>query len=153
MSIKMQAAIRMTGPARPDQEARDSCEIRSVHPERVAMARKRLMAPGVYAELAETFSALGDATRVKIIYTLMHGELCVCDLAAALGTTEPAVSQHLRILKGLRWVRPRRSGRMVYYSLDDGHIKALLELGLTHAKDLLPRAADQHPMADASPQP
>ena len=111
----------------------DQCDLRTVHPDRVQEARAKLMGDHVYAELAETFSALADSNRAKIIYSLMGGELCVCDLAAVLGVSESAVSQHLRILRNLRWVRNRKHGRVVYYSLDDDHIKALLELSLAHA--------------------
>lgn len=89
----------------------------------------------VFDGLAATFSALADPSRVRICYSLLAGETCVSDLAAVIGISESAVSQHLRILRNLRWVRNRKDGRMVYYFLEDEHIRSLLELSLTHATD------------------
>ena len=84
------------------------------------------------AALAETFRMLGDATRVRMLDALAHAELCVCDLAALLGLSESAVSHQLRLLRGLRLVRPRRAGRMVFYALDDQHVTQLFRQGLGH---------------------
>lgn len=87
----------------------------------------------MYTRLAETFSALADSNRSKIIYSLREHELCVCDLAAVVGISESAVSQHLRILRNLRLVKQRRQGRMAYYSLNDEHIETLLQVCLEHS--------------------
>ena len=106
---------------------------RALHPERVDAARHRLNNGRIHATLAETFSGLADTNRVKIIDSLMVGEMCVSDLSVVLGISESAVSQHLRILRNLRWVRHRKSGRIVYYALEDEHIRSLLELSLAHA--------------------
>ena len=111
------------------------CPVRVVHPEAIARAQGALRPDELYADLAETFRALGDASRAKILHALLTGELCVCDLAALVGITESAVSQHLRVLRGLRIVRPRKAGRVVYYSLEDACIRALLTIGLTHLDD------------------
>jgi ArsR family transcriptional regulator, lead/cadmium/zinc/bismuth-responsive transcriptional repressor len=85
--------------------------------------------------LAETFRLLGDPTRVRMLDALAPGELCVCDLASLVGISESAVSHQLRLLRGLRLVRPRRAGRQVFYSLDDRHILQLLRLALTHVRE------------------
>jgi ArsR family transcriptional regulator len=85
--------------------------------------------------LAETFRVLGDPTRVKILDALGRGELCVCDIAALAGISESAVSHQLRLLRGMRLVRPRRAGRLVYYTLDDQHIMELLRQALTHVEE------------------
>ena len=114
--------------------AQDQCEVRSIHPQAVEEARRALLEDQAYAQLAETFSALADSNRTKIVYSLMGRELCVCDLAAVVGVSESAVSQHLRILRNLRWVRNRKEGRLVYYSLNDDHIRALMEISLTHSR-------------------
>ena len=114
--------------------AQDQCEVRSIHPQAVEEARRALLEDQAYAQLAETFSALADPNRTKIVYSLMGRELCVCDLAAVVGVSESAVSQHLRILRNLRWVRNRKEGRLVYYSLNDDHIRALMEISLTHSR-------------------
>jgi ArsR family transcriptional regulator len=85
--------------------------------------------------LADTFRVLGDPTRLRILDALASGELCVCDIASLVGISESAVSHQLRLLRGMRLVRPRRAGRLVYYSLDDHHIIELLNQGLTHVEE------------------
>ena|SRR5580765_4062595 len=85
--------------------------------------------------LAETFKVLGDATRVRILDAISRSERCVCDIAAIVGLSESAVSHQLRLLRGLRLVRPRRDGRQVFYALDDHHIVRLFEQGLEHVQE------------------
>jgi ArsR family transcriptional regulator len=85
--------------------------------------------------LAETFRVLGDPTRVRILDALSAGELCVCDIAALVGTSESAASHQLRLLRGMRLVRPRRAGRLVYYAVDDQHILELLKQAATHVEE------------------
>ena len=85
--------------------------------------------------LAETFRVLGDPTRVRILDALSGGEVCVCDIASIAGISESAVSHQLRLLRSRRLVRPRRAGRMVFYSLDDHHIIELLRQALTHVQE------------------
>src|SRR5262245_16072094 len=113
----------------------DDCPVRVVHPEAIARARTALRPDEDYADVAETFRALGDASRAKILHALLAEELCVCDLAALIGVTESAVSQHLRVLRALRVVRPRKAGRVVYYRLEAACIRALLTVALTHLDD------------------
>ena len=85
--------------------------------------------------LADTFRVLGDPTRVRILDALSHGELCVCDIASVVGISESAASHQLRLLRGMRLVRPRRAGRLVYYAVDDHHILELLQQALTHVEE------------------
>jgi ArsR family transcriptional regulator len=85
--------------------------------------------------LAEIFKVLGDPTRVKILYILLQEKLCVCDIASVLGMTNSAISHQLRLLRNLKLVKFRKEGKMVYYSLDDDHIKKLLEMGVEHAEE------------------
>jgi ArsR family transcriptional regulator, lead/cadmium/zinc/bismuth-responsive transcriptional repressor len=98
----------------------------------------RLMSPRLVERLAETFRALGDPTRVRILDALSKAELCVCDLAARLSLSESAVSHQLRLLRSLRLVRSRRAGRMVFYTLDDDHITGLFAQGLEHVREAAP---------------
>lgn len=84
--------------------------------------------------LAETFRALGEPTRVRILHALSERELCVCDMAALLGASQSAISHQLRILRQLRLVKARRSGRRVIYSLDDDHVVDLFRMGLEHVR-------------------
>jgi ArsR family transcriptional regulator len=85
--------------------------------------------------LAETFKVLGDATRVRILNAISHAELCVSDIASLLGLSESAVSHQLRLLRGMRLVRPRRAGQQMFYALDDHHIVRLFEQGLEHVQE------------------
>ena len=86
-------------------------------------------------EIAATFAVLGDPTRVRILDALSGGERCVCDIASLVGISESAVSHQLRLLRGMRLVRPRRAGRQVFYTLDDQHIVQLLRLAVTHVQE------------------
>lgn len=97
--------------------------------------REHLISPGAVEALAETFRILGDPTRVRILDVLSAGELCVCDIAELVGISESAVSHQLRLLRGMRLVRPRRAGRQVYYSFDDQHILSLFQQGLRHVTE------------------
>src|SRR5437588_10658802 len=108
------------------------CGVRCSQPQDVARSREQLKEDGTYSELAELFGALADATRARIVHTLMHQELCTCDIAAVVGVTESGVSQHLRVLRSLRLVKSRRAGKFVYYSLDDAHVALLIAVGLAH---------------------
>ncbi len=110
----------------------ERCLVHSVDPDRVDRGRALLLDDERYFHLAEMFRTLADATRAKIVYSLLHQELCTCDLAAIVGVSEAAVSQHLRMLRHLRVVKGRRDGKIVYYSLDDQHVRTLLAVSLTH---------------------
>ena len=90
--------------------------------------------PSVTA-LAETFKVLGDLTRVRMLDALTRTELCVSDLAELLHVSESAVSHQLRLLRGMRLVRARRDGRLVFYALDDDHIVGLFRQGLEHVEE------------------
>lgn len=83
-------------------------------------------------DLADFFKTFGDTTRVKILYALMDQDLCVADLAEAIGATQSAVSHQLRTLKQSRLVRAKREGKNVVYSLSDDHVHSILDQGMTH---------------------
>jgi ArsR family transcriptional regulator len=113
----------------------DTCEVYSTDERRVARVRTRLVSEDTATSLSETFRALGDPTRVRILDALAQAELCVCEIATLVGLSESAVSHQLRLLRSLRVVRPRRQGRMVFYALDDHHIKDLFVQGLRHVQE------------------
>ena len=94
----------------------------SIHGEKVIQA------------LSSTFKALGDPTRLKIIYALSKSSLCVCDIATLLDMTQSAISHHLRLLRDIKLVRFKKEGKLVIYSLDDEHVFELFEQGLVHAR-------------------
>src|ERR687897_2091844 len=113
----------------------DVCDLVQIDLARVRKLRSELVAADAVQGLADTFSALGDPTRVRILDVLSHGELCVCDLAAVLGLSQSAVSHQLRLLRGIRLVKPRREGRIVFYSLDDQHIISVFKQTLQHIEE------------------
>jgi len=113
----------------------EACDVIQIDLTRVRRLRAALVPADTVTTLAETFRALGDPTRVRILDVLSHGELCVCDLAAVLSLSQSAVSHQLRLLRGLRLVRARREGRMVFYALDDRHIISLFRQGLRHVQE------------------
>lgn len=85
--------------------------------------------------LADLFKTFGDPTRIRILYALSGGELCVCDIAELLGMTQSAISHQLRVLKQMFLVKFRRDGKTVYYSLADSHVATILAQGLEHVRE------------------
>src|SRR5438094_10383370 len=119
----------------------ERCQVECVEPEKAAAVRERLPGEAVSQDLAETFRVLADPGRVRLIAALLEGgELCVCDLAAVTGISQTACSHNLRLLRSSRLVRYRKQGRNVYYSLDDAHIRLLLDVGLQHVSHETARA-------------
>jgi ArsR family transcriptional regulator len=106
-----------------------------IHRDVIESVSHKLIDAAVAARVAETFKVLGDPTRVRIVHALSLAELCTCDLAMLLEISEPTVSHHLRTLRQMRLVRFRRQGRLVYYALDDEHIRRLFDDSLRHATE------------------
>jgi len=111
-----------------------TCEINYIDKKKVSSVRKRMLTETIMQKLSETFKVLGDATRTKIIFALSQEELCVCDIANLLGSTKSAVSHQLRVLRNMALVKYRKDGKIVFYSLDDEHIKNLFDEGLRHVE-------------------
>ena len=83
-------------------------------------------------ELSELFKLFGDSTRIEILCALMQEESCVGDLSERLGVSQSAISHQLRVLRGSRLVKARRSGQLMFYSLDDDHVHSIIRIGLEH---------------------
>jgi len=113
----------------------DVYQNRCIHPEKIARVRGAMSSEKEMNGLAETFKVLGDFTRVRILQALSVEELCVCALAALLELTQSAVSHQLRLLRAAHLVKFRKSGKIVYYSLDDDHVKNLFHQGLEHVRE------------------
>jgi len=107
-------------------------EDRPVDEEAVSEASHALIDEMRASQLALLFAALADPTRLRMISALNGHELCVCDLAGVLGMSQSAVSHQLRLLRNLGLVRNRKEGRLVYYALDDEHVRDLFNRGLEH---------------------
>jgi DNA-binding transcriptional ArsR family regulator len=119
----------------PEPVALDGCELKLVDAERVRSVQASLPADDLIDDLAEVFGLLSDPNRLRLLASLLEGgELCVCDLAAATGMAESTTSHALRLLRAHHVVKARRAGRMMHYSLRDGHVRMLLDLALEHVR-------------------
>ncbi len=110
------------------------CDCNAVHKEAVDAVRGNMLDDSVYAQVATFFKVLGDPTRMRILWALDQGELCVCDIANILGMTKSAVSHQLSTLREARLVKCRKDGKSVYYTLDDDHVRQMIEAGLHHTE-------------------
>jgi DNA-binding transcriptional ArsR family regulator len=118
-----------------DQAARDGCDVHVVDPERVTAVRARLVSQSIAEQMAGVFKVLADQSRCRLVAAIIEaGELCVCDLAATVDMSESNVSHHLRVLRANGLVRARRSGKMIFYSPDDAHIRVLLDITREHVE-------------------
>ena len=113
-------------------EEQDRCEVLEVHQEAVKKLEEELPPEELLYDLAELFKVFGDSTRIKILYALFEAELCGCDIAQALGMTQTAVSHQLRVLKANKLVKFRKEGKNVFYSLDDDHVRRIIDQGMEH---------------------
>jgi len=113
----------------------ESCNGNIIHEDIVVRVKDQLPAEETLYDLAELFKVFGDTTRIKIICALFESEMCVCDLSCLLNMTQSAISHQLRVLKSARLVKFRRKGKVVYYSLDDEHIKHIYDAGLNHISE------------------
>jgi DNA-binding transcriptional ArsR family regulator len=116
-----------------DNGKNDMCETFHVHPDKLAHARLHELDDDTSLRLAEVFKVLGDQTRIKLLSLLCREEeLCVCDIAEALGMGQSAISHQLRVLRNARLVKFRKDGKEAFYSLDDDHVVKLMMQGLEH---------------------
>lgn len=112
-----------------------ACSDTEQHAENVAKVRNGMLSERDFLFLAELFKALGDYTRVRILYALSINELCVCALAEVLDMSQSAISHQLRLLRAAKLVRYRKEGKNVYYALDDDHVRNLVTQGLDHIRE------------------
>jgi ArsR family transcriptional regulator len=113
----------------------DVCSVEAVDLIKVQRVQRKLPPAEEIQAMAEMFRALGDPTRLRIILALTTEEMCVCDLTALTEVSASAISHQLRVLRGLKLVKYRKQGKMVYYSLDDEHIKQLIAAVQEHVNE------------------
>lgn len=113
----------------------EHCDVPLIHEEVVQKVGKKMPQEELLYDLAELFKVFGDSTRIRILWALDEAEMCVCDIAALLGLTQSAISHQLRVLKQAKLVKNRRDGKVVYYSLDDDHVKKIFDQGLAHIRE------------------
>lgn len=111
------------------------CESTIVHESAVKKVLEAMPDEDLLYDAAELFKIFGDSTRIRILSALSENELCVCDICSVLNMTKSAVSHQLRILRQTKLVKNRRSGKEVYYSLDDDHVSSIMALALEHIKE------------------
>ncbi|GAC1364080.1 MAG: metalloregulator ArsR/SmtB family transcription factor [Actinomycetota bacterium] len=118
----------------------DTCAVKAIDSAKVMATREKLISGEEACHLSELFRLLGDPTRARILYALLEaGELCVCDLAATVEVPDTSVSHALRLLRTAGVVRSRRDGRMIRYSLEDAHVRMLLDLVREHLRHTEPQ--------------
>ena len=86
-------------------------------------------------DLAELFKVFGDSTRIRILYALFESELCVGDIAQLLNLSQSAVSHQLKLLKDAKLVKFRREGKIIFYALDDEHVRTIISMGMEHVEE------------------
>ncbi|MEH7300692.1 ArsR/SmtB family transcription factor [Neobacillus drentensis] len=119
---------------------RNVCEITCVDNEKAARVGQQLEKDHNISEVIKIFKALSDETRMKIAYALtLEDELCVCDVAHIVGATTATASHHLRHLNNLGLAKYRKEGKLVYYSLDDDHVKQLIHIAFAHQEEVAGR--------------
>ncbi|WYP26921.1 metalloregulator ArsR/SmtB family transcription factor [Alkalihalobacillus sp. FSL W8-0930] len=118
------------------KETQDTCEVVSFEEEKVQRVTGLVQSVD-FVPVADVFKALSDVTRLKIAYALLQEEeLCVCDVANIIGMTTASTSHHLRHLRNLRIAKSRKEGKMVYYSLDDEHVRQLVMMAVQHSQEV-----------------
>lgn len=113
----------------------DLCECNIIHEDVVELVRKQMLPPGLRAEMADFYKIMGDNTRISILHALSFSEMCVCDISMLLQMNQSTISHQLKTLRQTRLVKYRREGKVVYYSLNDDHIKQIIELVRIHLKE------------------
>ncbi len=111
------------------------CDCEMIHADSVAAVLEGLQDKALLLRNAEFFKVMGDPTRMRIVAALDQSELCVCDLAVVLDMTKSAISHQLRTLREANFVKSRRDGKVVYYSLKDEHVRQIFELGIEHLSE------------------
>ncbi len=111
-----------------------TCDCNIIHEEVVNKVLQKTPNEDIFNHLADLFKLIGDTTRCRILFALDESEMCVCDLANVLNMTKSSISHQLAVLRRSGVVKCRRSGKEVYYTLDDEHIVKLFEIGLEHIK-------------------
>ena len=108
------------------------CDCNVIHQDAVDTTKKNMPEENIFNKLAEFFKILGDTTRVKILFALDQNEMCVCDIANVLGMSKSSISHQLGTLRRSGIVKCRKSGKEVFYMLDDDHVQKVFEIGIEH---------------------
>lgn len=110
----------------------DICDEYESHTDYVELVRDDMYDIDHIYDLAELFKIFGDSTRLRIMSALLEHELCVCDISEVLEMNQSAISHQLRVLRTAGLIKVRRCGKSAFYSLDDEHVRKIIELGFEH---------------------
>lgn len=110
----------------------ERCDCDVIHDDVVNKVKGKMPEEEKLYDLAELFKVFGDSTRIRILWALDEAEMCVCDIAYLLNMTQSAISHQLRVLKQANLVKSRKDGKIVFYSLEDEHVKRIFDQGLIH---------------------
>jgi ArsR family transcriptional regulator, lead/cadmium/zinc/bismuth-responsive transcriptional repressor len=114
----------------------DICEVTCVDEAKVKRVKESVSKQNTLS-VSQIFKALSDDTRIKIAYALSEeDELCVCDVANIVGSSTATASHHLRLLRNLGLAKYRKEGKLVFYSLDDEHVRQLIQIAFEHQKEV-----------------
>lgn len=113
----------------------DKCENHVAHTELERKAAAAMPSDDMLRNMAELYKLFADYSRVRLLSLLLHGELCVGDLAELMGVAQPLISNHLRLLRNSKLVKYRKEGRCVFYSLADSHVEGILQQALDHVSE------------------
>ena len=105
------------------------------HTVKIKLVKAKLPADEQLCDLGDFFKVLGDTTRIRILYSLMESELCVCAISELLNMTQSAISHQLKVLKDAKLVSNRREGKTIYYYLADNHVRSIIGQGFEHLNE------------------
>ncbi len=108
------------------------CDCNVIHEDVVNKVRDNMPDDDLLFDVSDFFKILGDSTRLRILCALDNEEMCVCDIANLLNMTKSSISHQLKVLKIDRLVKSKKNGKEVYYSLNDEHVKMVLEIAIEH---------------------
>lgn len=106
-----------------------------IHKDNIAIAKKNMLDEDVIFEVSNLYKVFGDETRLKILNSLLYSELCVCDISEILNMSHSSISHQLKVLRDMKLVKARKSGKSVYYSLIDDHILEIIKIGVEHVNE------------------
>lgn len=110
----------------------DICDCNIIHQESVEDTLKKMIDDDTIFDVGDFFRVLGDSTRIKILFAIDTNALCVCDIANILKMSKSSISHQLKILRDYNIVKCEKSGKEVFYELDDDHVKEVFEIALKH---------------------
>ena len=111
------------------------CEENIIHDKNVLNAKENMLDNKTISKISDLYKVFGDETRLRILNALLYSELCVCDISELLDMSHSSISHQLKILRDMKFVKTRKVGKSVYYSLIDDHIFKIFKIGVEHVNE------------------